>query len=225
MNWEIKKWFGSPIFITRLEDFQSINQNILELIKKDIKPYNTKFARTTDVDLTDSSKVRDDLHHNPQFDILFTEIQKQIYFFLEQHQYRMDIFDAYITKAWATFSTQGQSIDRHSHTASHYSLIYYVEAEDQGNVVFDDENGLRGTMYIPPSDKYYKNWTDLNFSTVTYPSQTGNLIIFPSELKHYTQQNTKDSPRISISADLLLTIKEGIKSEHCLPSPNTWKKI
>ena len=39
------------------------------------------------------------------------------------------------------------------------------------------------------------------------------------------QENLKDKPRISISADIVLTMKKGIVSEHCLPSPDTWKKI
>ena len=65
----------------------------------------------------------------------------------------------------------------------------------------------------------------IDFSSVKYPSETGGLIIFPSNLLHYTEENTKEKPRISISADVLLTMKEGIKSEHCLPSPKTWSKI
>jgi len=42
---------------------------------------------------------------------------------------------------------------------------------------------------------------------------------------HETGKNTKDKPRISISGDVMLTMKEGIKSEHNIPSPSTWKKL
>ena len=41
---------------------------------------------------------------------------------------------------------------------------------------------------------------------------------------HETGKNTKDTPRLSISGDILLTMKEGVKSEHNLPSPSTWMK-
>jgi uncharacterized protein (TIGR02466 family) len=225
MKWEIRNWFGSPIFITRLENFQEINKDILEIIKKNVAPSHNEFAHTTDVTLENSySELKDDLHRHPKFDTLFVEIKKQINFFLEQNHYRMDVFDTYITKAWATFSTKGQRIDRHNHTASHFSLVYYVEAEDQGNVMFDN-NIMEGSMYIPPTREYFKDWSEINYPQATYPSRTGNLIIFPSNLFHQTQINHQDKPRISISADILLTIKEGIKAEHGLPSPNTWKKI
>ena len=37
--------------------------------------------------------------------------------------------------------------------------------------------------------------------------------------------NKKDEPRISISADILLTMKKGISTEHCIPHPSQWASI
>ena len=42
---------------------------------------------------------------------------------------------------------------------------------------------------------------------------------------HETGKNTKDTSRISISGDIMLTMKPNIKSEHNIPSPSTWKKL
>jgi hypothetical protein len=44
-------------------------------------------------------------------------------------------------------------------------------------------------------------------------------------LFHETQLNTTDKPRISISGDIMLTMKPGIKSEHNVPSPSTWRML
>lgn len=226
MNWEIKKWFGHAIFITKLDNYKELNRNIKELINKDVKPTNSQFARTTDVRPdTPLQEITDNLQHHPHFANLFEELQKQIHIFLKAHHYRMDIFDTYITKAWATFSTRGQHISNHKHTSSHFSLVYYVEAEDQGNVMFEAEEAAKTGMYIPSTDAYYSKWENINFASVTYPSETGGLLIFPSHLLHRTEENQKDRPRISISADIILTMKSGVVSEHCLPSPDTWKKI
>ena len=41
---------------------------------------------------------------------------------------------------------------------------------------------------------------------------------------HETGKN-KRSPRLSISGDIMLTMKEGVKSEHNIPSPATWMKL
>ena len=226
MQYEIKKWFGNPIFITKINNYQSINEDIKSLINEEIKPTNSQFARTTDIKPdTPLQEITDNLHTNSKFENLFKEIRKQITLFLTEHHYDLSVFDVYITKAWATFSSKGQHIASHKHTASHYSLVYYVEAEEQGNVTFQEDMWQKTGMYVPANDNYFTKWSDINFASVQYPSETGGLIIFPSSLLHHTQENTKDTPRISISADVLLTMKEGTKSEHCLPSPETWKKI
>ena len=49
MKYEINKWFGNPIFITKIDDYESINKDIKELVNKDIKPTNSQFAKTTDI--------------------------------------------------------------------------------------------------------------------------------------------------------------------------------
>jgi uncharacterized protein (TIGR02466 family) len=226
MQYDINKWFGNPIFITKLDDYETINKEIKDLINRDIKPTNSQFAKTTDIRPdTPLQEITDNLHTNEKFEKLFKEIKRQIVIFLTEHHYDLSVFDTHITKAWATFSTKGQHIASHKHTASHYSLVYYVEAEEQGNITFEQDTWQKTGMYVPANRNYFTKWSDINFASVNYPSETGGLIIFPSNLLHYTQENTKERPRISISADVLLTMKPGIKSEHCLPSPETWSKI
>ena len=226
MKYEINKWFGHPIFITKLDDHETINNDIKLLINKDIKPTNSQFAATTDIkrDIP-LQAITDDLHLNNQFKPLFKEIKSKLVLFLNEHHYDLSVFDVHITKAWATFSNKGQHIASHKHTASHYSLVYYVQADQQGDITFEEDQWQKTGMYIPPNNNYYTKWSEINFSSIKYPSETGGLIIFPSNLLHYTQENMTDEPRISISADVLLTMKPGVKSEHCLPSPETWSKV
>ena len=70
---------------------------------------------------------------------------------------------------------------------------------------------------------YVRN--QLNFASYMYPVKTGDFLIFPSGLLHQTEINTKDIARISISGDVLMTMKPGIKTEHCIPHPDGWKTI
>jgi uncharacterized protein (TIGR02466 family) len=226
MQYEIKKWFGNPIFITKIDNYETINKDIKELINQEVKPTNSQFAKTTDIKSdTPLQEITDNLHTDKRFEKLFSQIRKKIILFLTEHHYDLSVFDVHIIKAWATFSTKGQHIASHKHTASHYSLVYYVEAEEQGNITFEEDMWQKTGMYIPANNNYFTKWSEINFASVKYPSETGGLIIFPSNLLHYTEENQKERPRISISADVLLTMKSGIKSEHCLPSPETWSKI
>lgn len=226
MQYDINKWFGNPIFITKIEDYESINKEIKNLINDDVKPTNSQFSKTTDVKPdTPLQQITDNLHVNKKFEHLFQKIKKQIVIFLTEYHYDLNVFDVHITKAWATFSSKGQHIASHKHTASHFSLVYYVQADNQGDITFEEDQWQKTGMYIPPNNNYYTKWSDINFASIKYPSETGGLIIFPSNLLHYTQENMTNEPRISISADVLLTMKTGVKSEHCLPSPETWSKI
>ena len=80
-------------------------------------------------------------------------------------------------------------------------------------------------LNIPKREPYFKKWDEVNFAKAEYPAQTGNIVIFPSMIFHETGINQKINARISISGDVLLTMKKGIKSEHNMPSPTTWKKL
>jgi len=109
--------------------------------------------------------------------------------------------------------------------ASHISFVYYPRAENQGNLKFVSNLGYNNHMYIPSREEYFTEFNETNYSTMTVPAQTGCIVIFPSSMFHETEINQTQIPRISISGDVLITMKPGIKSEHCFPSPNTWLKI
>jgi uncharacterized protein (TIGR02466 family) len=219
---EISKWFGDSIMIFKVENYASINKEIIDMMSEDITDNDGPFAHTTDKDV-ESKDLTDDLHTNPKFEKIFKEIEKSINEFLKEHSYNRDVFDVYITKAWVAYTKTDQWITAHKHTASHYSLVYYVQADDQGNITFNksEPSGL----YIPASTEYLNDYNEHNVTSITYGSRTGEIIIFPSNMIHQTEKNQKKEPRISLSLDFLITMKEGVKSEHNLPNPKTWRKV
>ena len=109
--------------------------------------------------------------------------------------------------------------------SSHYSFVYYVQAKDQGNLFLLDDEAHKVGLNIPRRDPYFLKWDETNFAKAEYPAISGNLVIFPSMIFHETGKNPIDKPRISISGDIMITMKDGVKSEHNIPSPSTWKKL
>jgi uncharacterized protein (TIGR02466 family) len=221
----ISKWFGKPIYITALDNFEEINKEIIPLINKEVTPTNSQYARTTDIKQHELQSIDDSIHHDERFKKLFDAIQPKIIDALTLQHLNLDILEIYITKAWATYTIKNQSIHSHRHMASHYSFVYYPYAEEQGDLVFIDDEGSKTGLNIPVRKEYFTKFTDVNYSSAIYPAKTGNIVIFPSMIFHETQINTTDKPRISISGDILLTMKPNIVSEHNIPSPTTWKKI
>jgi hypothetical protein len=56
-------------------------------------------------------------------------------------------------------------------------------------------------------------------------NEPGQLIIFPSSLKHGTKKTEEQSPRISISGDIIMTSEINKVSEILIPNPQTWVKL
>jgi len=221
----ISKWFGYPIYITSIKNFEEINKEIVPIIISNVTPTNSQYAKTTDIKSIDLQAIDDNLHTDKRFHELFKEIENGIRGALLMQNYEMDLLEAYITKSWATYSTKDQFISYHRHMSSHYSFVYYPYAEDQGNLFFLDDEAHKVGLNVPKREPYFNKWDNTNFAKAEYPAATGNLVVFPSMIFHETGKNTKDKPRISISGDVMLTMKEGIKSEHNIPSPSTWKKL
>ena len=221
----ISKWFGYPIYISQIQNFEEINREILPILKKDVTATNSQYARTTDIKGKDLQSIDDNLHLNEKFKKLYDEITQAIIAALHRQHYDLELFELYITKSWATYSDKDQFIAYHRHMTCHFSLVYYVEENEQGNIFFLDDEAHKVGLSIPKRDPYFKKWDEVNFAKAEYPAKTGNIVVFPSMLFHETGINEKEEPRISISGDVLLTMRKGLKSEHNMPSPTTWKKL
>jgi len=221
----ITKWFGYPIYITAIKNFEEINKEIIPIIQDNITATNSQYSRTTDIKPKELQSIDDNLHLDKRFNKLFKEIESGIKGALLMQNYDMNLFEAYITKSWATYSIKDQFIAYHRHMSSHYSFVYYPYAEEQGNLFFLDDEAHKVGLNIPRRDPYFSKWDNTNFAKAEYPAATGNLVIFPSMIFHETGKNLKEEPRISISGDVMITMKPGVKSEHNIPSPSTWKKL
>ena len=74
----ISKWFGYPIYISQIQNYEEINKEILPILKKDIIATNSQYARTTDIKAKDLQSIDDNLHLDERFDKLFNEITQTI---------------------------------------------------------------------------------------------------------------------------------------------------
>ena len=151
----ISKWFGYPIYISQIQNYEEINKEILPILKKDVTATNSQYARTTDIKAKDLQSIDDNLHLDERFDNLFKEITQVIIAALHGQHYDLELFELYITKSWATYSNKDQFIAYHRHMTSHFSFVYYVEADDQGNLFFIDDEAHKVGLNIPKREPYF----------------------------------------------------------------------
>ena len=233
----INTLFGKNIYKATIANYETINKNVISDIKSFVKEKPGAMAATTDV--VGNTKIQytnkdnetvlesavDNLHKKKLYQFLFSALGRNINFYLHTLGYNLNKLDIHITKAWSTYTTQNQHIASHKHTASHFSFVYYVRNNEMGNIKFEQELAAQTGLFIPPTDQYLSEWNKFNFASYMVPVSTGDFVIFPSELLHYTETNTKEEPRISISGDILLTMKKGVSTEHCLPHPQMWRTL
>ena len=67
--------------------------------------------------------------------------------------------------------------------------------------------------------------TAANSSTTLVDVEEGDLVVFPSKTVHATEPHQSETPRVSISADIILTLKDATTHEFALPNLSHWKKI
>ena len=227
----INNLFGYKLFQSSIKDYKKINKKITPLIEKFVKEKPGRFATTTDINgkktytSFDGPEAMDKLHLDVKYNDLFQELNKHIVAYIQALGYDLKKFNINIVKAWSTYTAKDQHIALHRHTASHFSTVYYVRADDMGDLQIEEEQGAKLGLYIPPTDQYFSSWNKFNFASYIITAETGKFVIFPSTLMHKTLDNTKDKTRISISSDILLTMKEGVSAEHCIPHPKGWRSI
>ena len=100
----ISKWFGYPVYITKLENFEDINKKIIPILLRDITPTNSQYSTTTDIKPIELQSIDDNLHKDKMFKELYVELSKVIKDYLSAQKYNLDLLETYITKSWATLS-------------------------------------------------------------------------------------------------------------------------
>lgn len=100
--------------------------------------------------------------------------------------------------SWANKYSKGGYAIMHNHSPYFISGCFYVykESDEQGNIYFQDPNeALQSTL--PQNDDF-----KLSQNSVEVSTRTGELVLFPSWLKHGVKPNKTDVPRISMAFDV-----------------------
>jgi uncharacterized protein (TIGR02466 family) len=100
-----------------------------------------------------------------------------------------------IRHSWVNITNSGGLVSPHNHCRNPIVAVFYLEANDNcGNIVF--ENPMELILGGQPIKMPYKN-----FQT-SVKVTTGDVVIFPGYLKHYTEVNNSNSPRVTFVVNL-----------------------
>ncbi|MEC8994082.1 MAG: TIGR02466 family protein [Pseudomonadota bacterium] len=98
-----------------------------------------------------------------------------------------------ITQSWLTLSRKGESHHSHTHPNSVVSGVLYVNvARNDGINFYRNEENL--WFELEPSETNYYNSYKIHVAT-----KVGDLVLFPSSVKHGVNKVTEDIKRVSLS--------------------------
>jgi len=98
-----------------------------------------------------------------------------------------------VTQCWLNKNPKGSKHHEHVHPNSIISGVFYFKQDPKlPPISFSKAN--QETMKLDP-----KKYNNLNSETFLLPCTDGELILFPSNLKHSVPINMEDEPRISMS--------------------------
>ena len=136
----------------------------------------------------------------------------------------------YYQRTWATITKNKEQIRPHSHDQSNISFAYYLlKPKDSGNIRFSSESQneiAKGLFHKEKLDLgLLKEVTKRNTPNIDLNVQEDNIIIFPSKTKHSTTPNVTQNPRISISGDVTIMLKDSSGHERLMPHFNNWQQF
>ena len=171
------------------------------------------------------------LHQRESFKDLFRRLANPLLGYLDSIGIESSKLDLFYTRSWATISRQHESILPHSHMQSQISLVYYLKKPKNSGALafFDDDppNQFAGNLFsvLMVEHGIVKTQEVFNVKSALLESEEDGVVIFPSKTRHGTQPNETENVRISISADIVVTLKDRVTVEYLMPSIGEGGKV
>ena len=219
--------------LTILQDQISIEENERQiLIDKIIKmKEENQDSNKSSYAWTGDTKGHEFLFSDHMFDNLSNKISNSIVKYLELLEINTKLLDIFYQRSWATYTTEEQSINFHTHSQSNISFAYYlIKPPKSGGIIFRS-NELQNEVAknIFTNSKLEKSLINkanpYNSDRSMFDLDQDSIIIFPSKTPHATVPNKSGLPRISVSGDISIMLKDSKGFEHLMPNFSNWTKF
>ena len=170
------------------------------------------------------------IHNQPTFVPLFKAFESVVTLYLENLGLDARQLNLYFTRSWAVVAAAGERVNRHAHLQSHLSLVYYLKKpKNAGRIAFlhpSPPNEFAPGLFEGKMNSLFQGPRNpSNSNNLIVDVEEGEVVIFPSRSEHATESHESSEPRISISVDIVVTLKDSSKREFLLPDLKHWKKM
>ena len=96
---------------------------------------------------------------------------------------------------WLNINEKGDYNIMHTHPGSHFSCIWYITNNEGSLVLSSPLTHTRVALLV--------SGFPINLEEVVNCS-AGTLLVFPSDIPHYVEEHKLDTPRISVSFNMVI---------------------
>jgi len=180
MKEELLQVFPIPVLITKYEDDLSKELKYVDNLPYKEQKGNANF-KSTDSYLLEIEELKNIKN----------------FFYESLNKYTKNVFQSdqrlVITQCWANKNPPGSLHHEHVHPNSILSGVFYLK-QDKTLPPIQFAKSVQGAMKLDP-----KKYNNLNSETFLVPCVDGELLLFPSSLKHSVPTNKGHETRISLS--------------------------
>ena len=182
----IEEYFVTPIYQKQLDlDCSKIHKFCMKYSEKypsDHRSNRGGYHSDTITKYAKSVRVLNDLSNS-----IFAGMQ-------EIHKkYKLKSKEFHITNMWFNINHPGNYNVMHNHPGSFFSGAFYIDVpQNSGELVFKPPTGAESFYFGGDYNNYFVR-------TVHIKPKRNLLVLFPSWIDHYVEQNNSDLDRISIS--------------------------
>ena len=229
MSAEVFDFFPLTVFKDRIIISQKEKNEIINFIFNSEKKTKNIQKRKGDAWLGDT-RGQEYLFKNSKMKNLANLVSEKIKLYTEMLSLDNEKLSFFYQRSWATITQTKERIQPHSHDQSNISFAYYLlKPKNSGNIRFivEPQNEIaKGLFHKEKLDLgLLKSVTKHNTPNIDLNVEEDNIIIFPSKIKHATTTNVTENPRISISGDVTIMLKESFGHERLMPHFDNWQKF
>jgi len=167
---------------------------------------------------------------HPKMKKLASLIAEKVKAYTEMLSLDNDKLCFFYQRSWATITRTRERIQPHSHDQSNISFAYYpLKPEHSGDIRFivQPQNEIAIGLFHQEKLKLglLKEVNKRNTPNIDLHIEEDDIVIFPSKIKHSTIPNKTENPRISISGDISIMLKDSFGHERLMPHYNNWQQF
>lgn len=220
--------FALSIYRDRLELPAEYKKQLTDLILEMEHPQAEKPSHSAWLGDTQGHEF---LFQRAEFAELHRLIAKKVKEYTHSLGINNDILSFYFQRSWATVTRKGERISEHCHEQSNISFAFYLKKpEGSGGINFityNHPNEFSPGIFTPSKEElgFISKPSLQTWNNVSLDPAEGEIVIFPSKALHATAPNPTEQPRISISADVTVMLKDSTGHETMMPHFSNWRSF